>query len=120
MNRKNTSLREIFLRMLKAGKKVVEIAQTLGVSRQTIHSWKKLDEIKLLTEPSKNTRKPPQKLEELREYITQNPFAFNREIAKALETNKSNIQRWRRRLGFKRKKAKTTYKEADPELKKSS
>ena len=120
MNRKNNSVREIFLRMQESGKKVTDIAQTLGVTRQTIYDWKKLDENKLFTEPPKNTSKPPPQLEELRKYIEDNPFAFNKEIAPVFNKTKSTIQRWRQKLGFRRKKAKTTYKEANPELKKSS
>jgi len=42
--------------MLKAGKLVSEIAQTLGVKRQTIYEWKKLSKDKLLLEPPKSTR----------------------------------------------------------------
>jgi len=41
MNRKNNSIKKIFERMHKMGKKVAEIAQILGVKRQTIYQWKK-------------------------------------------------------------------------------
>ena len=119
MNRKNNSIREIFQRMHKMGKKVAEIAQILGVKRQTIHQWKKMGENQLLIEPSKNTIKPLE-IAKFQEYVDQNPFAFNKEIAPVFGVTKSTIQRWKKRLGFTRKKAKTSYKEADLELKKSS
>jgi len=122
MNRKNNLIREIFLRMQKAGKSVSETAQTLGIKRQTVYNWQKLNESNLLIEPSKNTRKPPPKLEEFKKYVEEqeHAFEFNKEIATAFNTTKSTIQRWRQRLDFTRKKAKTTYKEADSELKKNS
>lgn len=120
MNRNSNEIRQVFLRLYKANKSISEIAQILGLTRQTIYNWKKLEESKLLTIPSLNTRKPPAKLQELNEYIKQNPFAFNKEIAKELNTSKSSIQRWRQRLNISRKKAKTTYKESDIELKKTS
>jgi transposase len=119
MNRISNDLRKAFFRMQKMGKKVTEIAQILGVKRQTIHKWKKIDENQLLIEPSKNTRKPPFQLGGLKEYIQKNPFAFNKEVAIILKTNKTNIQRWRKKLGLTRKITKTSYKEADLELKKS-
>ena len=81
MNRKNNSIREIFQRMHKMGKKVAEIAQILGVKRQTIHQWKKMGENQLLIEPSKNTRKPLE-IAKFQEYVDQNPFAFNPEPLK--------------------------------------
>ena len=108
--------------MQKAGKSVSETAQTLGIKRQTVYNWQKLNESNLLIEPSKNTRKPPPKLEEFKKYVEEqeHAFEFNKEIATAFNTTKSTIQRWRQRLDFTRKKAKTTYKEADSELKKNS
>ena len=106
--------------MQKVGKSVSEIAQTLGVKRQTVYNWQKLDESNLLVEPSKNTRKPPPKLEEFKKYVEEHAFEFNKEIAPVFNTSKSSIQRWRQRLDFTRKKAKTSYKESDEDLKKSS
>lgn len=88
MNRTSNDLRKVFLRMHKMGKKVAEIAQILGVKRQTIHQWQKIGENQLLIEPSKNTRKPLQ-IAKFQEYVDQNPFAFNKEIAPVFGVTKS-------------------------------
>jgi transposase len=110
--------------MYKLGKTVAEINEITGIKIRTIYNHiktlKERGEGKLLSNPPKNTRKPPAKLVKLKEYIQENPFTFNKEVAIALKTNKTNIQRWRKKLGLTRKKAKTTYKESDEELKKSS
>ena len=109
--------------MNKFEKSVIEIAGVIGVKRQTTHNWKKLlkqpngQEI-LLLEPPKSTRKPSFDIDELQAYIEQNPFAFDKEIGLIFGKGKSTIHKWRKRLNFKRKKAKTTYKEAASELKK--
>jgi transposase len=120
MNRNNNQIREIFLRMQKAGKSVIEIAQTLGVKRQTIYNWKALKEEELLKEPSKTTRETKLDLVKFKEYLEKNPFAFHREVAEVFGMKKSAAHKWRKKLGLTRKKAKTTYKESDEELKKSS
>ena len=52
MNRKSKDLRKVYLRLKKKNKSVVEIAQTIGVSRQTIHNWNNLPEPDLFTKPS--------------------------------------------------------------------
>jgi transposase len=119
MNRTSLDLRQVFLRLNEAKKPVVEIAAIIGVSRQTIYNWRKIEKEKLLTEPSKTTVKPSFDISELKDYIIANPFAFNKEIAVVFGKSKNTIQKWRSRMGFKRKKAKTSYKEADLELKKS-
>lgn len=119
MNRTSNDIRQVFLRLHKSGKSVIEISQILGVSRQTIYDWIKQSESKLLKVPNPNTQKPTPKLSELDAYIKKHPFAFNKEIAQALQMSRSAVQRWRKKLGYSRKKAKTTYKESNPELKKT-
>jgi transposase len=120
MNRTDNSTRKVFQRMSKMGSSAVEIAKAIGKTRQTVYNLKKQDEDKLLIEPSKNTRKPTFDVEALKQHFTDNKFAFNKEIGKVFSKGKSTIHRWRNKLGFKRKKAKTTYKESDDELKKTS
>jgi hypothetical protein len=109
--------------MHKSGKKPPEISEVTGIKIRTVYSYLKIletqGEEKVLLQPPKNTRQPPPKLMKLKDYIEENPFAFNKEIAIVLQTHKNNIQRWRHKLSLMRKKAKTTYKEADTELKKS-
>jgi transposase len=119
MNRTDNSTRKVFQRMNKIGSSAVEIAKAIGRSRQTVYNLKKQNDDKLLIEPSKNTRKPTFDVEALKKYFTDNNFAFNKEIGKVFGKGKSTIHRWRNKLGFKRKKAKTTYKESDDELKKT-
>jgi transposase len=120
MNRTDNQTRKIFQRMHKAGLSAVEIAKLIGKSRQTVYNLKKLDEDKLLLEPDKNTRKPTFDLDALNTHFMDNKFDFNYEVAAVFKKGKSTIHRWRHKLGFNRKKAKTTYKEADDELKKTS
>jgi hypothetical protein len=105
--------------MKKLGSSAVLIAATTGVKIRNIYNWDKLSEEELLVEPNKNTRKPTFDIEALKQYITENPFAFNKEISKVFGKHENTIQYWRSKLGFKRKKAKTTYREADDELKKT-
>ena len=105
--------------MNKAGFSAVLIAAAIGRNIQTVYNLRKVESVKLLVEPDKNTRKPTFDLDELKKHITDKPFAFNKEVGLVFKKSKSTIQRWRSRLGFKRKKAKTTYKEANVELKKT-
>jgi Transposase len=119
MNKTNIELRKVYLRMKKLGSSAVLIAAATGVKIRNVYNWDKLSEEELLVEPNKNTRKPTFDIEALKQYITDNPFAFNKEIGKVFGKHKNTIQYWRSKLGFKRKKAKTTYREADSELKKT-
>lgn len=123
MNKTSLDLRKVLIRMNKLGKTPQEISQNTGIKIRTVYGYLRIlktqGEEKVLSQPSKNTRQPPPKLTQLKEYIQDNPFAFNKEIAVALQTHKNNIQRWRQKLGLFRKKSKTTYKESSPELKKS-
>ena len=106
--------------MNKAGLSAVSIAAAIGRSIQTVYNLQKVEENKLLLELGKNTRKPTFNLSDLKKYIEDNPFEFNKEVGLVFKKSKSTIQRWRSKLGFRRKKAKTTYKEANDELKKTS
>ncbi len=99
MNKTNLELRKILIRMRKQGKKPIEISETTGIKLRTVYNYlqilDKQGEGRVLKQPPKNTRKPPDKLLKLEQYIQENPSAFNREIAVALGTHKNNIQRWR-------------------------
>jgi len=108
--------------MHKMGKSVAEISKITEIKIRTVYNYlknQKNDE-NILFDPPKNTRKPSLELDKLQKYIEENPFAFNKEVAKIFEKSAKTIQKWRKKLGFKRKKARKTYKEADPELKKNS
>lgn len=120
MNKSSKDLRLVFQRMNKAGLSAVEIADAIGKTRQTVYNWRKIDDVKLFIEPEKNTRKPSIDLVEFKKYIEDNPFVFNRELAKRFNCGLKTAHKWRHRLGFKRKKAKTTYRESNEELKKTS
>jgi transposase len=119
MNKSSKDLRQVFLRMNKAGFSAVEIAKVIGKSRQTVHNWRNIDEAKLLSDPNPNTQKSSIDLVKFKQYIEDNPFAFNRELATEFNSAIKTVHKWKHRLGFNRKKAKTTYKEADDELKKT-
>jgi transposase len=119
MNRTDNQTRKVFQRMNKAGSSAMAISAAIGKNIQTIYNLRKISDDKLLLEPNKSTRKPSFDVAALKKYITDNPFAFNKEIGLVFGKSKNTIQKWRHRLGFRRKKAKTTYKEADKELKKT-
>jgi transposase len=119
MNRADNQTRKVFQRMNKGGSSAVEIAKAIGKTRQTVYNLRKLEDDKLLVETSKNTRIASFDVEALKQYITDNPFDFNKEVGIVFGKSKSTIDRWRHKLGFKRKKAKTTYREANQELKKT-
>ena len=120
MYRTDNQTRKVFQRMNNAGSSAVAIAAAIGTSTQTVYNLRKLGDNQLLKESSKNTRKPTFDLDKLKKYIVDNPFAFNKEIAIVFDKDTNTIQKWRHRLGFRRKKAKTTYKEANDEFKKTS
>jgi hypothetical protein len=119
MNKTDIELRKVYLRMKKLGSSAVEIAAATGVKIRSVKDWGKLTDEEILREPDKSTRKPSFDVETLKQYINDNPFAFNKEIGEVFGKHKNTIQYWRSKLGFKRKKAKTTYREADQELKKT-
>ena len=120
MNKTNIELRKVYLRMKKLGSSDTSIADATGIKIRNFRNWNKLTEEELLHQPDKNTRKPTFDTRKLKQYIIDNPFAFNKEVAIVFNVTKSTIQRWRSKLDFRRKKAKTTYQEADIELKKTS
>lgn len=119
MNRVNNTLRDVFQRMNNSGSSITAIAVAIGKTTQTVRNLKKIETGKLFELPSKSTRKPTFDVEALKKHIEDNPFDFDRERGKVFGKHKTTIQRWRSKLGFKRKKAKTTYREADEDLKKT-
>ena len=120
MNRTDNQTRKVFQRMNKAGSSAAAIAIAIGKTKQTVHNLRKLSDEELFAEPNQSNGKPTFDVIKLKQYITDNPFEFNKEVAIVFGVKKSTIQRWRHRLGFKRKKVKTTYKEANQDLKKTS
>jgi transposase len=120
MNKTDIELRKVYLRMKKLGKSNKEVSESTGVCQSTIRNWKNFTEEQLLSEPSKSTRKPTFDIEVLQQHFQDNPLSFNKEVAEVIGKTKSTIQRWRHKLGFTRKKVKTTYKEADQSKKNSS
>jgi hypothetical protein len=57
--------------------------------------------------------------EVLQAEFEQNPFGLNREIGAKVGLSKSQVHRYRQKLGYTRKVARTTYHEGDDELKKT-
>lgn len=122
MNRTVNEVRKLFLGMLQ--KPNLEISTLLQVHVQTIKAWRKIlkeenGEILLLKEPNKNTRKPEINLELLEKDILENPDSFDKERALLLGVSDKTVFKWRKKLGYKRKRFATTPKEADPIKKKN-
>jgi Transposase len=120
MNKSSKDLRNVFLRMNKSGSSAVDIAKVIGKTRQTVYNWRKLEEDKLLQDGVTNTQKPSIDLAVFKDYVEKNPFAFNHELATEFNRAIKTVHKWKTRLGFTRKKARTTYGESSEELKKTS
>jgi transposase len=120
MNITDNSTRLVFQRMNNSGYSAVDIAKAIGKTRQTVYNLRKIKDDELLIKPDKNTRKPTFDIDALKKHITDKPYDFNKEVGLVFGKSKSTIQRWRVKLGFSRKKARTTYKESDQDLKKTS
>ena len=124
MSRTSNDLRKVFLNLYKKGSKPIEIASILNVTRQTVTNW--IRRIKLNSEENFfNIYKPKGRpltinIDELKKEFEINRTAYNREIADKFNSNDSTIAYWRHKLGYSKKKARTTYKESNPELKKST
>lgn len=63
--------------------------------------------------------KPRFDIESFKQICQDNPTMFHKEIVKLTTIKKSAVCLWRKKLGFKRKKAQKTYKEADSIKKKN-
>lgn len=123
MSRINNELRKVFLRLYKQGKKPIEIANSIGVTRQTITNWIRLlpdnGENYFLT-PRYNNPKSRLDLDKLSLVFEQNPTMFNWEIAKQFNCTDNLIRYFRKKWGLTNKKGRTTYKESSEKLKKTS
>lgn len=107
----------------KAGKTSREISELLSVTVQTINNWKRslINQSEDWLMEVRIGKGFPSKISDdiyLKEF-TNFPTAFNREIAVKLGVSTSTVIYHRRLLKFSNKKATTTYKESDPELKKT-
>ena len=123
MSRASNELRNVFFKLYKNGQKPKEIADIIGVTRQTVTNWirklKVSDEKTLLV--IKQNRNPPRfDLELFEKTCIERPFLLNRELGAIFGFNATTAGKYRKRLNFSRKKARTVYKESDPELKKNS
>lgn len=122
MSRINNELRKVFLRLYKQGKTPIEVATSIGVTRQTITNWIRLLSSKgeeFFFETRYNSKKSKLDLVKLREVFKDNPTKFNWEIAKQFYCSYNLIRYFRKKWGLTNKKARTTYKESDPALKKT-
>ena len=120
MNKTSLELRKVYLRMKKLNKPVEEIAEVIGVTIRSVKNWSKLTEEEILHEPNKITHTTKLDLIKFKDYIQANPTMFNKEIGEVFGIKKTNVSKWIYKLGFVRKQVRTTYREADPELKKTS
>ena len=113
MNKTSLELRKVYLRMKKLNKPSKEIANVIGVTVRSIKNWSKLTEEEILHQPNKVTHSTKLDLVKFKEYIEANPTMFLREIGEVFGIKKTNVSKWIHKLGFKRKKTRTTYREAD-------
>jgi transposase len=120
MSRTSNDLRKVFLNLYKKGSKPIEIANILNVTRQTVTNW--IRRIKLNSEENFfDIYKPKGRpltinIDELKKEFETNRTAYNREIADKFNSNDSTIAYWRHKLGYSKKKARTTYKESNPDI----
>jgi Transposase len=119
MYRTSNDLRQVFLRLKKQGKGLIEISDTIGVSRQSLWTWSKMTDEELMKIGNKSTRQPSIDLENLQKYYLENPYKFDWEVGLVFGVAKSTIQKWREKLKITRKVTTKSYKEANPELKKT-
>jgi transposase len=118
MNRKGNDIRKLYKKLKQEGREQKEICSIIGISEVTTCVWNKIPDDLFLTEPNKSTRKPSIDLNQLKELNCDNPMATNEELGKILNCSKNIVQKYRQKLGFKRKVTTKTYLESDEELKK--
>ncbi len=123
VSRINNELRKIFLRLYKQGRKPIEIANTIDVTRQTITNWIRMYNNKgekYFLELRYNN--PTSRIDfiELSRVFENNPTLFNREIAEMFNCSMQLIHKYRHMLNYTNKKGSAGYKESKPELKKNS
>lgn len=124
MARSTNEIRSVFVRLHKQGKKPVEIANILGVTRQTITNWRSIikdqGEESLLTDKYfKGNVKRVDELTQIKIFEEQKT-ATNEELSKILNVGVSTVQRYRNQQGYTYKKGTYTYKEANDKAKKNS
>ena len=95
--------------MKKLNKPSKEIADVIGVTVRSIKNWSKLTEEEILREPNKITHSTKLDLVKFKEYIEANPTKFLREIGEVFGIKKSTVGKWIHKLGFVRKRTRTTY-----------
>jgi hypothetical protein len=125
MNKTSLDLRKVLIRMYNNSKSANEISIATGIKIRTVYDYLNIlkqedGEGIVLRNPKPNIQPPSVDLEKLKQYYKSNPFAFDRETGKVFGVAKSTIGKWRNKLGLKRKKAKTRYRESDIESKKNS
>jgi transposase len=123
MSRTSNDLRKVFLNLYNKEIKPVEIANILNVTRQTITNWirkiKSNNEEKLFDIYKPKGHPLTLNIDKLKQEFETNKTAYNREIAEKFNSNNSTIAYWRHKLGYTNKKGRATYRESNPELKKS-
>jgi transposase len=93
------------------GNTIRDAAKIFNISTCTINNWKKLFEttasLEAKTERSSRKIKP----EEMEELLNNQPDLMQHEIAKHFNVTRDTVSRTLKRLGYKRKKKITLYKE---------
>jgi transposase len=125
MSRVSNELRNVFLRLHKQKQKPIEIAKTLNITRQTITNWIRLlkiqsEEYFLTIRTPSDSKTPIVNEVQLKELFSRYKTATNLQIAQMTDLSKTTIHKHRTRYGYTYKVASKTYKQSDPELKKTS
>lgn len=120
----SNEIRKVFIRLFHSSMNPTDIAKTLDVSIKTVYNWMtvyvdKGEEGFLFIDNSKPRRLSDDELT-LIFSDKDNLSRFNYELEELTGLKKSSIHKYRTKLGFKLKKVKTIFKEANPELKKTS
>jgi len=111
-------LRRKAVEMVNEKRTPEQVSRLLGLGYNTVRQWyNKLKKTGNLENAP--LERAPKKINpvELERYIEENPLALDIEVAKKFNVSPSTIRYWYRKLDITRKKAQTTYKEADEELK---
>lgn len=107
MKRHPNALRTRVVEFVKANKSKVLASKTFKVARQTVYEWMRLDSLGSLLEVNNYiTRKSKINIEELTDYVNQNPDLYYTEIATHFKSSKSEIHYLLKKLNYTVKKNK--------------
>jgi uncharacterized protein YjcR len=124
MSRTSNEVRKIFINLYNQGIKSEKIGETLGITGRTVRNWitlvKDQGQNRLMKIFKPKTMTTFLDLDKLKQEFETNKTAFNREIAVKFNCSTKTIEQWRKRFGYTKKKGRTTYRESNPALKKTT